>query len=54
MTKLTYKKASIAVAVLLISTSFTNAVHAADEHNVVSGLTAVGKPLGLHLSLIHI
>jgi YHS domain-containing protein len=48
MTKLTYKKAGIVAAALLISTSFTNAVQAADEHNVVPGLTAVGKPLGLH------
>jgi YHS domain-containing protein len=48
MTKLTYKKVGTVVAALLMSTSFTHAVYAADEHNVVPGLTAVGKPLGLH------
>jgi YHS domain-containing protein len=48
MTQLIYKKAGIVAVALLISTSFINAVQAADEHNVVPGLTAVGKPLGLH------
>ena len=43
----TFKAASLAAALLAGSAAIGGA-YAADEHNTVPGLTAVGKPLGLH------
>lgn len=48
MTISTVKKFNIASLALLSSLAFSPAILAADENNVVPGLTASGKPLGLH------
>ncbi|MEH6348100.1 MAG: YHS domain-containing (seleno)protein [Bermanella sp.] len=48
MSKLSLTKLSLATVALVTAVSFTASVMAADEHNVVPGLTAVGAPLGLH------
>lgn len=42
------KRNIIAIALLLFSALSLPAAFAADEHNVATGLTAVGKPLALH------
>lgn len=43
----TFKSALLATA-LVAGTAAISPAFAADEHNTVPGLTAVGKPLGLH------
>lgn len=48
MTSLTIKPLNIVALALIATVSFSSPVFATDEHNVVSGLTAAGKPLGLH------
>ncbi|WP_251359143.1 YHS domain-containing (seleno)protein [Kangiella sp. TOML190] len=44
----TFTKLSIATLTLVSAATFTPDIYAADENNVVPGLTAVGAPLGLH------
>lgn len=57
MAKLTNKTLSITTFAFVATLAFPTQLLAADEHNVVPGLTAVGKPLGLHgvdpVALIH-
>lgn len=48
MTHISLKKFAVITCTLIVSNTFIPAVIAADEHNVVPGLTAAGKPLGLH------
>ncbi|WP_394392080.1 YHS domain-containing (seleno)protein [Shewanella woodyi] len=48
MKKSNLKPAKLAALAFLSTLAFSNPIFAADEHNVVPGLTAAGKPLGLH------
>ncbi len=43
-----YSKTKIVILAIASMLAFTPAAFAADEYNVSSGLTAVGKPLGMH------
>lgn len=48
MTISSLKNLTFATAALLATVSLSTPVFAVDEHNVTPGLTAAGKPLGLH------
>ncbi len=41
-------KTTLSIATLALGLAFLPSAFAADEHNVVPGLTAAGAPLGLH------